>query len=53
MNLKELLIRFEALVAARNDFFDNKQLARNNEVFLELFDRLSESKPIMQTDKGE
>jgi len=42
MNLKELLTRFEALV-----------FARNNEVFLELFDRLSESKPIIQTAKGE
>ncbi len=53
MNIKELLPRFEALVSARNDFFDGKQFARNNEVFLELFDRLSESKPIMQTAKGE
>jgi len=53
MNLKELLTRFEALVSARNDFFDGKQLARNNEVFLELLDRLSASKPIMQIAKGE
>lgn len=52
-NLKELLIKVEALVSVRNDFFDDKQLAKNNEVFLELLDRLPEIKFIAQTDKGE
>lgn len=52
-NSKELLIKVEALMSAKNDFFDDKQLAKNNEVFLELLDRLPEIKFIAQTDKGE
>lgn len=48
---KVILAELDELTPAKYDLHDPEQLAKNNEVFLEIFDRLIEVESIMKPIK--